>query len=67
MNDFITVYKELLDAKIEKEVNWKKKGNSSQRGIQIYEIEFLNLIMKRQKENVHMKMSYPDGWWWHMP
>lgn len=57
MNEFITIYKELLDAKIEKKMNWKEKENSSQREIQIYEIEFLNLMMKRPIENVHMKMS----------
>lgn len=57
LNEFITIYKELLDAKIEKKMNWKKKENSSQREIQIYEIEFLNLMMKRPIENVHMKMS----------
>lgn len=45
----------------------EKKENSSQRGVQIYEIEFPNLMMKRQIENVHMKMSYLAGQWWHIP
>lgn len=67
MNEFITIYKELSDAKIEKKMNWKEKENSSQREIQIYEIEFLNLMMKRPIENVHMKMSYLAGQWWHIP